>query len=83
MVPELEVQKEAQEEHYQLYAYAYEGKCGVTRMEEFHNFVNGGTLQETVAGIKLHRDMNSGKVNFLALSFWNTCPTTSLNSMIG
>ena len=64
MAAELEVQEEAQEERYKLCAYADYFKCEVTRMEELHVIVNGC--------VKLHRDVNSGRVKFLALSSWKS-----------
>ena len=55
------------EERYKLYAYADDLKCSISNMAEFSVVIDGCSLLERASGVRLHRDVNTGKVRFLAL----------------
>jgi hypothetical protein len=58
------------EERYKVYAYADDVKCGVTTMDEFRVVIESCSLLERAGGVKLHRNVASGKVRFLPLGRW-------------
>ena len=58
------------EERYKLYAYADDLKCSISNMAEFSVVIDGCSLLERASGVRLHRDVNTGKVRFLALGRW-------------
>ena len=55
------------EERYKLYAYADDLKCSISSMTEFRSVIDSCALLEKASGVKLHRDVTSGKVRFLPL----------------
>ena len=58
------------EERYKLYVYADDLKCSISSMSEFGTVIESCALLERASGVKLHRDVNSGKVRFLPLGRW-------------
>jgi hypothetical protein len=53
-----------------VYAYADDVKCGISTMAEFTTVIESCGLLERAGGVRLHRDVTSGKVRFLALGRW-------------
>jgi hypothetical protein len=58
------------EQRFKLMAYADDVKPAITNMSEFNLVDMACRLMERASGVKLHRDPDSGKVKFLALSRW-------------
>ena len=57
-------------QEFKLVAHADNVKPAISCMEEFYLVERACTLLERASGVKLHRDPDSGKVNFLALGRW-------------
>ena len=55
---------------FKLMAYADDVKPAISSMTEFNLVDKACSLMERASGVKLHRDPDSGKVKFLALSRW-------------
>ena len=66
---------------FRLCAYADDVKCAITSMHEFNLIISACSLLERAAGVKLHRDITSGKVKFLPLGRWHP-PARGLDSPI-